>query len=71
LFVAGNNIIAVEIHQSSLTSSDLFFDFQLIGNTNAAGNTGRPFTVLYKNTSEKGNILFVANNTGALNVIIA
>jgi uncharacterized repeat protein (TIGR01451 family) len=62
LFVAGNNIIAVEIHQNSLTSTDLFFDFQLIGNTNAAGNTGRPFTVRYNNASEKGNILFVANN---------
>jgi uncharacterized repeat protein (TIGR01451 family) len=61
LFIAGNNIIAVEIHQSALSSSDLFFDFQLIGNT-APGNLGRPFTVRYNNTSEKGNILFVANN---------
>ncbi len=61
LFIAGNNIIAVEIHQSSLTSSDLFFDFQLIGNT-SPGNLGRPFTMRYNNASEKGNILFVANN---------
>lgn len=31
-FVAGNNVIAVEIHQNSPTSSDLSFDLQLIGN---------------------------------------
>jgi Calcineurin-like phosphoesterase/Purple acid Phosphatase, N-terminal domain len=31
LFVAGNNIIAVEIHQSSLTSGDLYFDMELTG----------------------------------------
>lgn len=29
MFVAGNNIIAVEIHQAAATSSDLFFDMQL------------------------------------------
>lgn len=29
MFVAGNNIIAVEIHQSALNSSDLFFDMKL------------------------------------------
>lgn len=29
MFNAGNNIIAVEIHQNSATSSDLFFDMQL------------------------------------------
>jgi predicted MPP superfamily phosphohydrolase len=28
-FVAGDNIIAVEVHQSSTTSSDLFFDLEL------------------------------------------
>jgi predicted MPP superfamily phosphohydrolase len=31
MFVAGNNIIAVEIHQVSATSSDLFFDMELTG----------------------------------------
>lgn len=31
LFVAGNNIIAVEIHQSALTSGDLYFDMELTG----------------------------------------
>ena len=31
LFIPGNNVIAVEIHQSSLTSSDLFFDMELTG----------------------------------------
>jgi uncharacterized repeat protein (TIGR01451 family) len=62
LFTTGNNIIAVEIHQSTLTSSDLFFDAELIANTTASTNTGRPFTARYNNPSEKGNILFVANN---------
>jgi len=33
MFVAGNNIIAVEIHQVNVTSSDLFFDMQLAGVT--------------------------------------
>lgn len=31
LFVAGNNIIAVEIHQQALTSGDLYFDMELTG----------------------------------------
>jgi UDP-2,3-diacylglucosamine pyrophosphatase LpxH len=31
LFVPGNNVVAVEIHQSSLASSDLFFDMELTG----------------------------------------
>ncbi len=31
-FVAGNNVIAVEMHQTSATSSDLTFDLELIGN---------------------------------------
>jgi hypothetical protein len=30
--VAGNNVIAVEIHQESTGSSDVSFDFELIGN---------------------------------------
>lgn len=34
MFVAGDNVIAVEIHQNSLTSSDLFFDLELTGITN-------------------------------------
>lgn len=33
VFVSGNNIIAVEIHQNALTSSDISFDMELIGNT--------------------------------------
>jgi methionine-rich copper-binding protein CopC len=32
-FVTGNNVIAVEIHQNSVTSSDISFDLELIGNT--------------------------------------
>lgn len=33
-FVAGNNTIAVEIHQTNATSSDLSFNMQLLGNPN-------------------------------------
>ncbi|UEG51084.1 metallophosphoesterase family protein [Ferruginibacter lapsinanis] len=33
LFLSGNNIIAVEVHQNSVTSSDLFFDMELTGIT--------------------------------------
>jgi acid phosphatase type 7 len=32
MFTAGDNIIAVEVHQAAVTSSDLFFDMELIGN---------------------------------------
>ncbi len=32
VFTAGNNVIAVEIHQNNATSSDLSFDLELIGN---------------------------------------
>ncbi|HRO71597.1 MAG TPA: hypothetical protein PK951_14500, partial [Chitinophagaceae bacterium] len=33
-FTAGNNTIAVEIHQTNATSSDLSFNMQLLGNPN-------------------------------------
>ncbi|MES2430560.1 MAG: metallophosphoesterase family protein [Bacteroidota bacterium] len=33
MFVSGDNIIAVEIHQNQIGSSDLFFDMELIGVT--------------------------------------
>lgn len=43
-FVTGNNVIAVEIHQNSVTSSDISFDLQLIGNTgNDATLTRGPY----------------------------
>ena len=35
LLVAGNNVLAVEIHQSGVTSTDISFDFDLIGQTSA------------------------------------
>ncbi len=35
-FIAGPNLIAVEIHQESITSSDVSFDFELLGNLPAA-----------------------------------
>lgn len=35
VFVAGNNTIAVEIHQNGITSSDLSFDLELTGNSSS------------------------------------
>lgn len=43
LFVPGNNCIAVEIHQSALNSTDLFFDMELVGVTTAAVLTRGPY----------------------------
>ena len=34
-FVAGNNIVSVEIHQTAATSTDISFDLELKGNTGA------------------------------------
>lgn len=43
-FVNGNNIIAVEVHQNAVTSSDLTFDLELIGKTAGTYNISRgPF----------------------------
>jgi predicted MPP superfamily phosphohydrolase len=52
LFTAGNNIIAVEVHQNSATSSDLFFDMELTGLTVLTG------------TLTRGPYLQVGNQTG-------
>lgn len=41
MFVAGDNIIAVEIHQNAATSSDLFFDMELTGVTSISGSLTR------------------------------
>jgi hypothetical protein len=39
LLLAGNNVLAVEVHQNSTGSSDLSFDLELFGATNFIGNT--------------------------------
>ncbi len=41
-FVNGNNVIAVEIHQNALTSTDISFDLQLIG-TDVVSLTRGPY----------------------------
>ena len=51
-FIAGNNVIAVEIHQNATTSSDITFDLELIGN--APGAT----------TLTRGPYLQMGNQTG-------
>ncbi len=43
--VAGTNIIAVEIHQASASSSDVSFDLQLLG---LSGNAGAPSVVVVR-----------------------
>ncbi|MBL0145750.1 MAG: metallophosphoesterase [Chitinophagaceae bacterium] len=40
LFNSGNNIIAVEIHQTTATSGDLYFDMELIGVNDVAVTRG-------------------------------
>ncbi len=52
MFVAGNNIIAVEIHQAAATSSDLFFDMEMIGVNSIVG------------TLTRGPYLQMGNETG-------
>src|SRR6186713_2846455 len=42
VFVNGNNVIAVEIHQNALTSTDISFDLQLIG-TDVVSLTRGPY----------------------------
>ncbi len=46
LFVNGNNVIAVEIHQSSATSSDVTFNLELTGETGNSVLTRGPYLQL-------------------------
>ena len=56
LLRAGNNVIAVEIHQSSPTSSDLSFDFELNGGAFASGPALQPqYTVNQPPRIQLGN----------------
>ncbi|HEU4836449.1 MAG TPA: metallophosphoesterase [Pyrinomonadaceae bacterium] len=43
LLVSGTNVIAVELHQSGGTSSDISFDLQLIGSDGSASVTRGPY----------------------------
>ena len=43
LLVNGTNLLAVELHQSGGTSSDISFDLQLIGSDNSASVTRGPY----------------------------
>ena len=43
LLVNGTNVLAVELHQSSGTSSDISFDLQLIGSDSSASVTRGPY----------------------------
>ena len=51
LFFDGNNTIAVEVHNYSITSSDITFDLELLGNN-------------YANTATRGPYLQVATTSG-------
>lgn len=50
LLVAGSNVIAVEVHQSDPTSSDLSFDLELLGDSSVAVTRG-PYLQLGTPTS--------------------
>jgi hypothetical protein len=58
---AGNNIIAVELHQNSVTSSDLSFDLMLGGTTGAV--TGPKLTIA-RTSSTQATISWGADATG-------
>jgi len=51
-FSAGSNVIAVEIHQNAVTSTDLTFDLELVGNSAPVGliNFGDTWKYLDNNT---------------------
>jgi len=55
-FSAGTNVIAVEIHQNSTTSSDITFDLELLGNAAPSGliNYGSTWKYLDNNTRPAG-----------------
>jgi len=46
LLVSGTNVIAIELHQSGGTSSDISFDLQLIGSDSSASITRGPYLQL-------------------------
>ena len=47
-FVAGNNVIAVEIHQNTVTSSDISFDMELFGTPVPVNTTIIPYSSSWK-----------------------
>lgn len=51
LLVNGANVLAIELHQSGGTSSDISFDLQLIGSDNSASVTRGPYLQLGTPTS--------------------
>ena len=60
-FIAGNNVIAVEVHQNDITSSDLSFDMQLLGSTDSTFNSSSADL----NLPACSNILFAGLYWGA------
>ncbi|HQW83900.1 MAG TPA: DUF11 domain-containing protein, partial [Ferruginibacter sp.] len=60
-FVAGNNTIAVEIHQDAITSSDISFDMELKGSTDSTFNSSSADL----NLPTCSNILFAGLYWGA------
>lgn len=61
VLAAGNNVIAVEIHQRSRTSSDITFDLQLTG----AGDVTPPTVTTYSPPDNSANV----SNTSGLTLV--
>jgi Bacterial Ig domain/Calx-beta domain len=59
LLVNGKNVIAVEVHQASLTGPDISFDFELTSNAQVPGTTPPPQATLVIN-SPKNAATFTA-----------
>ena len=57
--ISGTNVLAVEIHQTDKSSSDISFDLELKGTLNTSGNTFIPFGSVWKyldNGSNQGTV---------------
>jgi 3',5'-cyclic AMP phosphodiesterase CpdA len=73
LFTSGNNIIAVEVHQSAATSSDLFFDMELVGVTTVSLTRGpylqlgneNSVTVRWRTNIPTNSTITLGNSFGA------
>src|SRR6185503_11905090 len=58
--VDGTNVIAVEIHQQALNSSDISFDLELVGTTGINGGGGANTPPIVSITAPANNATFTA-----------
>ncbi|MBC8486699.1 MAG: CotH kinase family protein, partial [Bacteroidetes bacterium] len=71
----GNNVIAVEVHQATLSSSDLSFDFRLsaekiMGNENEIISTDRELCCILTNDNSLITAVFEPDETNTASILI-